>query len=800
MRPVPLELEDRRLLSMFTVMKTTDDGSTGTLRWAITQANATSGANTIDFSPTVFNTPQTITLSGTQLELSNKSGIQTITGPATGVTVSGGGASRILQIDNGVTASISGLTITKGKLTGLGFSGDGGGLSNNGTATLTDCTLSANSGSLGGALFNIGTITLTNCTLSGNSGTSGAGLDNDRTATLTNCTLSGNSATNVGGGLANYGMATLTNCTLSSNSAGQNGGGVDNTYNSTSNLTNCTVSGNSASQTGGGLDNEYQGTMNLTACTVSGNISSISGGGIYLFTSHQRYSSQTNLTDTIVAANTLKGGTASDLQGGGTLTGSYNLVGTGGAAGFTNGKDGNIVLTSLTGVGLGSLGLYGGPTETIPLLPGSPAIDAGTSGQSIPTTDQRGEPRQGPTDIGGFESQGFTLTPVTGSTPQATHLGSAFPTSLAVTVAAKNPVEPVAGGTVTFSAPATGASASLSPTGVVVIDSNGQASVTATAQGSIGQYTVTAATSGASSSGSFALTNSLVPPVFSGLANHTVTYGTQSVILSGQLAAGSAVPAGDDVTVTLNGFAQQALIGTDGSFTATFNPAAFSVAGSPYTVSYVFQSQGSFLGTNATSQLAVSPAPLTIVADNQTMSFGGAVPGLTASYLGFVNGDSPASLTTAVQLATSATSDSPAGTYAITVGGASAPNYAISFLNGTLTVAPFVPPARPRARAAAAFVTTLYLELLGQGPTPSGLQFWMSRYLAGVPRIRILNGFVRMPERRFLVQQGLAPDTPLRVAFKDAVRAARQAARPSISLPAGLLALSKAGLTRPVKK
>ncbi len=66
----------------------------------------------------MFSTPQTITLTGSQLELSNTSGTQTITGPAAGVTVSGGGLSRVFQVDAGVTASISGLTITGGSAAG----------------------------------------------------------------------------------------------------------------------------------------------------------------------------------------------------------------------------------------------------------------------------------------------------------------------------------------------------------------------------------------------------------------------------------------------------------------------------------------------------------------------------------------------------------------------------------------------------------------------------------------------------------------------------------------------------------
>ena len=114
MRPTVLALEDRRLLSTFTVTSTLDNGSAGTLRWAVGQANSAGGAETITFDKTVFKTPQTITLTGTQLELTDTTGTETITGPKVGVTVSGGEHSRVFQVDGGVTASISGLTITGG--------------------------------------------------------------------------------------------------------------------------------------------------------------------------------------------------------------------------------------------------------------------------------------------------------------------------------------------------------------------------------------------------------------------------------------------------------------------------------------------------------------------------------------------------------------------------------------------------------------------------------------------------------------------------------------------------------------
>src|SRR6516165_5437474 len=93
-------LEDRRVPSTFTVNNLLDDGSVGSLRWAVGQANSNPGNNTINFDKTVFKTPQTITLSGSQLELTDTTGTDTITGPKKGVTVNGGGLSRVFQVDN----------------------------------------------------------------------------------------------------------------------------------------------------------------------------------------------------------------------------------------------------------------------------------------------------------------------------------------------------------------------------------------------------------------------------------------------------------------------------------------------------------------------------------------------------------------------------------------------------------------------------------------------------------------------------------------------------------------------------
>ena len=79
-----------------------------------------------------------------------------------------------------------------------------------------------------------------------------------------------------------------------------------------------------------------------------------------------------------------------------------------------------------------------------------------------------------------------------------------------------------------------------------------------------------------------------------------------------------------------------------------------------------------------------------ITADNQTKAYGAALPTLTASYTGFVNGDTAASLTTQPTLTTTATASSSTdgGPYAITASGAADSDYSISYASGLLSVTP----------------------------------------------------------------------------------------------------------------
>ena len=116
--------------------------------------------------------------------------------------------------------------------------------------------------------------------------------------------------------------------------------------------------------------------------------------------------------------------------------------------------------------------------------------------------------------------------------------------------------------------------------------------------------------------------------------------------------------------------------------------AGSDVDGGPYAITATGAVDPDYSISYAAGTLSVTPVPLTITADNQTKIYGADLPTLTASYTGFVNGDTPANLDVQPTLSTTATAASDAGTYAITASGALDPDYTISYVGGTLTVSP----------------------------------------------------------------------------------------------------------------
>ncbi len=349
------------------------------------------------------------------------------------------------------------------------------------SAALSGLTITGGSARYGGGLYNMGgMLSVTDCIITGNSALSfGGGVANGGKLSLAGCVITGNYCGDYGGGLDNNSIGTLSlsDCTVSGNTAHVGGGGLANDA-STISLTNCTISGNTADQLGGAVFTG-EGTATLTNCTVSGNTTTVGfDGGFAVY--YRGSGNGLVLTNTIVAGN--NGG---DVAG--SVTGGTNLIG------------GNPLVSPL--------GDYGGPTPTMALLPGSPAIGGGTS-TGAPALDQRGEPRAGHVDIGAFQSQGFILQTVAGGSPQSAAVNTAFAMPLTVRLTALNPVEPVDGGVVSFAVtPSGGASATLSAATATI--AGGMASVSATANGTAGSYSASATASGAGPVG-FALTNTEV--------------------------------------------------------------------------------------------------------------------------------------------------------------------------------------------------------------------------------------------------------------------------------------------------
>ena len=373
------------------------------------------------------------------------------------VTISGRNVVRVFYVNTNVSLTLINLTIADG----LSADGCGGGIYNEGTLNTTKCHFVANTvqgapaspaqDGCGGAVYNTGALNIVDCSFVSNSalggqsvnypyGLGGAGsggaICNLGTMVIKRSLFVSNNAV---GGTGGYGSGGGESYFPSAGGPGGPGGGACGGalfVGGPSSLVNCTLTGNLASGGSGGAGGrgvlwvnmgtgqyvygsggvggsggkacgvvyDDAGAIRLTNCTIAFNSSLGGSGGIGGFgipvgsTGYGGASTGALLTANGVLANCLLDGNSPANGTGSFVDAGHNLSSDASCA-FTN-------LGSLnnTDASLGLLADNDGPTLTMALLPGSPAIDAGDTALA-PATDQRGFPRPAglASDIGAFE-------------------------------------------------------------------------------------------------------------------------------------------------------------------------------------------------------------------------------------------------------------------------------------------------------------------------------------------------------------------------------------------------------------
>jgi CSLREA domain-containing protein len=456
----------------YTVTTTADTDSTGTgacatggactLREALNAVNAGAGGDTVIVPAGVYTLNPN---SGFGVLLVNKS--VTITGAGAASTIlDGNHATEIMSVAAN-PVSISGVTMRNGVAPG-NVRGGAMIITSAAHVTLNSDVLTGNSAGTpgsgaGGAIENEGTLAITNSTLSNNTaGSYGGAINNEesqgaKSLTITQSTFSGNQAENPGGGAISIDASsalpalTVTQSVFTSNAttSGGNGGAIRvSTFGGSPppvQIKDSTFTGNHAGQNGGALSDGQTGSV-LTNDTLDGNSASGSGGNI------NDIIGTPTLRNTIVAAGSASSSTSANCDGH-VISKGHNLENAN-TCGFTGTGD-----KVNTNPKLGSLAGNGGPTRTMALNAGSPAINAGTN-TGCPSTDQRGVARPQGTrcDIGAYEA-----APPSASTGAATGIGTtsatlngtvANPDAVAATVTFKYGTTTSYGSTVTESAAA----------------------------------------------------------------------------------------------------------------------------------------------------------------------------------------------------------------------------------------------------------------------------------------------------------------------------------------------------------
>jgi uncharacterized protein YxjI len=647
----------------FTVTNDSDSGA-GSLRQAILDANATAGNDQISFNLTGSNT-YTITIVSALPNILDAStaGTLTITGlGASSLTINGNqGNFSIFTIDTGGNLSISSVTVSGANRS----AGNGGAFNNKGTLAVSGSIISGNSAAAGGRLYNNGNLNVSNSTFLGNSTTSQFG---------------------VGGAFWNYrsGNLNITNSTISGNTSAQ-GAGITNTG-GTVILSNSTLYGNSAQFDGGGIFNHASGTFTLTNSTLSGNSATNIGGGIYFA------NGTLNISNTIIANST----NGVDFAGNQPASSTNNIV-----------EDGSITNGAIAADPLlGPLANNGGPTLTMALLTGSPAIGAGdaTISNAAPVNglDQRGVTRSTTApSIGAFEFYPATQVTLT-TTAAGSASGSAFTTQPVITIrdSLGNPVNTTASVTMTVSGNGTtvgtttvnavngvatftdvGISGIAGTAYTLTFTSNGLTSATQSITPTFGTATqATLSTNAAGSASGSAFTTQPVITIKDAFGN-TVTNSTASVTMT---VSGNGTTIGTTTVNAVAGVANFTNVGISGTagtaYTLTFASAGLTSATQSITPTFGLATQAT-LSTSAAGSVsgsAFTTQPVITIQD----AFGNTVTNSSASVTMTVSGNGTTVGTTTVNAVAGVATFTDVG-----ISGTAGTAYTLTFASASLTSA-----------------------------------------------------------------------------------------------------------------
>ena len=190
---------------------------------------------------------------------------------------------RVIHIpDSGTQVTIAGVTIRQGAV-----NEEGGGILNNGSLSLKNCSIKWSEALTGGGIVNNGTASIDNCSIFGNESRKGGGVYNTGSMTIKSSNIDDNDTEISGGGIINLGTMEINSSQVNGNYVsgypGANGGGIAN--GGTLTIKDSTISSNIVDRTmhemdswGGGISNG--GGLTISDTSITNNFASNGGGGI----------------------------------------------------------------------------------------------------------------------------------------------------------------------------------------------------------------------------------------------------------------------------------------------------------------------------------------------------------------------------------------------------------------------------------------------------------------------------------------------------------------------------------------